>query len=155
MDNLKKILEYKERINQNVKEILDLINEPKQQNTKPKSELDYLILTSSSTDPIVKNKAEIKKRTTDIIHCISCIAPLWREDKSVNIRNFAYHLKSLFELCLCEQPPQLRKEALETALGYANSLVLPIHKNKKWKVLIKINLLLAKIKATIRSAPHT
>ena len=152
MEGLTKILEYKERINQNVKEIIELINEPQQQSIKPKDEFYDLMCKDLHVDRIAKNEVAIKQKITDIINCVSCMAILWREDRVGQVGNFIDSLKSLFELCFREnQQPQIRKEVLEMALGYVNFLVLPIHENKKWETLIEINPILAKIKIAIRS----
>lgn len=145
------ILEYKERINQNVKEIIELINEPERQKIKLNSDI---LLRNSLMEPIVRNEVEIRKKTADIHHCISCIGTLWREDKAPKITDFISSSNSLFTLCFNMNPPDMRKIFLEEALKLVNSLVLPIHGNKKWEVLIEIETLLAKIKTRIRSPPR-
>ena len=154
MEKLERILKYKERITQNVKEIIELINESPQQTIKPKTKFDDIMLKNLYEDPIVKNEVKIKQKITDIVHCISCISALWRDDKAPNMGKFINSLNSLFSLCFTVDSPSIKKTFLEAALEYANSLVLPIHENKKWEALIEIDPLLSKIKAIIRSSPN-
>ena len=154
MEKLKMILAYRERINQNVQEIIELIHKPQVQNLEPKNEFNEKF-ANLFVVPIRNNDVEIRKKIQDIIFSLSCIASLWREDKARNMMDYITSLQSLFSSYFSEQHPSLRTPILEITLDYVNSLILPIHENKKWEYSIEIESLLSKIKATIRSIPNT
>ena len=148
---MRRILEYKERINQNVKEIIELSNGPERQKIKLNS---GIVLRNPLMEPIVRNEVEIKKKIADINHCNSCLGTLWREDKTFRMTYFINSSNQLLTQCFNINPPSMRKSFLEEYLKLVNSLVLPIHENKKWEVLIEIKTQLVKIKTKIRSPPR-
>lgn len=124
-----KILEYKEKINDAKKNILDMLYTGDIE--KPSLEL------------------EIKKKIEDILHYISCIGTLWREDKTNDMNSFIESLRHFFSLCFSPEN-RMRKMTLELGLDYVNSLTIPIHVDKKWDFLIEIDTLLTRVKTEIK-----
>ncbi len=142
MEKLNKILEYKERINQDVKDIRDLISfhkKPISSGDMIKDILEEQRIRSNSKDN------EIKKKVDDIIHSMSCIGLLWREEKTGDFQKFLNSLQNLFNTCLNTEQ-RMKYQMLEFPLEMANSLVIPTHELKKWSSLIELEPLLAKIK---------
>ena len=142
MEKLEKILEYKERINQNVKDIRDLISYHKI--PAPSGDMIKDMLTEQKIRANSKD-GEIKKKIDDIIHSMSCIGMLWKEDKASDFQSFLKSLQNLFNTCL-DTEHRMKYDMLEFPLNMSNSLVIPIHESKKWSSLIELEPLLAKIK---------
>ena len=147
MEKLEKILEYKERINQNVKEIRDIISTQRLPPSSGDIVKDVLIQQKIFSMPI---DDEIKKKIDEIIHSMSCIGMLWREDKAGNFQSFLTELQNFFNMCFNTEH-RMKYDMLEFPLNMANSLVIPIHESKKWSTLIELVPLLAKIKIAFKN----
>jgi len=147
MKKLEKILEYKERINQDVKDVRDITAQ-----VGNKHEMNDVqdLLTYRASLPGTK-QTELRKKIDDIIHSMSCIGLLWREDKATQFRDFVSNLNSFFDLCLSQENKQLSIMVLDLPLGIANSFVLPIHESKKWATLIELEPFLTKVKIAIKN----
>lgn len=146
MEKLEKILEYKERINQNVKDIRDMISSQRLPPSSGDVIKDVLIeqkILSNSKD------TEIKKKIDEIMYSMSCIGLLWREDKAGDFQKFLKSLQNLFNTCFLTE--RMKYQMLEFPLNIANSVVIPIHESKKWSTLIELEPLLAKIKIAFKN----
>jgi len=144
---LEKILEYKERINHNVKDIRDIISTQRILPSSGDIIKDVLVQQKIRSMPI---DSEIKKKIDEIIHSMSCIGLLWREDKAGDFQSFLNNLQNLFNMCF-NTDHRMKYQVLEIPLDIANSLVVPIHESKKWSALIELDPLLAKIKFAFKN----
>lgn len=147
MERLEKILEYKKQINQNVKDIRDVISTQRLPPSSGDIIKDVLIeqrIRSNTKDD------EIKKKIDEIMFSMSCIGLLWREDKAGDFQKYLSSLQNLFNTCFLTEH-RMKYHMLEFPLNIANSLVIPIHETKKWSTLIELDPLLAKIKIAFKN----
>lgn len=147
MEKLGKILEYKERINQNIKEIRDIISTQRLPSSSGDIVKDVLIQQKIFSMPM---DDEIKKKIDEIMHSMSCIGMIWREDKAGDFQSFLIELQNFFNMCFNTEH-RMKYEMLEFPLNMANSLVVPIHESKKWSTLIELDPLLSKIKIAFKN----
>jgi len=131
-DKLERILQYKEKINNSVKDILEILHKDHE---------------ASDTDS--NSILEIEKKFQDIIYSFSSIGTIWGDQRIKHMHEFMKHIQAGFHLAMSADNASLRKFTMELFLSQVNSVIIQINEKDPWKIHIDFDALRARISALI------